>query len=192
MKWHVKPTAEQNPKNIILHCGTNDINDDSDPQNIAEKIVELAKSVLKDCNSNVTVSGIVPRYGKLNEKVRSVNRLLRIYCRNMVMHFVGHQNINPSKHQNRSGLHLNHLGTTILTVNFLNVSNSLDSVPWLKSKGSNNSDKNSGKSEALNEVTFLRRKFTKNLFFGHLNVNSVRNKFEALEFLIKDNLTSAW
>ena len=78
-KWHVKPTTEQNPKNIILHCGTNDINDDSDPQNIAEEIVELAKSISKDCNSNVTVSGIVPRYGKLNEKVRSVNLLLQIY-----------------------------------------------------------------------------------------------------------------
>ena len=102
------------------------------------------------------------------------------------MRFAGHENINPSKHLNRSGLHLNHLGTPILTVNFLNVLNSLDSEHWLKSKGSKNSDKNSGKSEALNEVTFLRRKFTKNLFFGHLNVNSVRNKFEALEFLIKD------
>ena len=32
----------------------------------------------------------------------------------------------------------------------------------------------------------LRRKFTKSLFFGELNVNSVRNKFEALEFLIKE------
>ena len=29
IEWHVKPTTEQNPKNIILHCGTNDINDDS-------------------------------------------------------------------------------------------------------------------------------------------------------------------
>ena len=111
---------------IILHSGTNDINDDSDPQNIAEEIVELAKSISKDCNSNVTVSGIVPRYGKLNEKVRSVNRLLRIYCRNMDMRFVGHENINPSKHLNCSGLHLNHLGTPILIVNFLNVLNSLD------------------------------------------------------------------
>ena len=80
-------------------------------------------------------------------------------------------------------MHLNHLCTKILTVNFLNVLNSLDSEQWLKSKGSKNSDKTSGKSE----VTFLRRKFTINLFFGHLNVNSVRNKFEALEFLIKDN-----
>ena len=87
----------------------------------------LAKSISQDCNSNVTVSGIAPRYGKLNEKVRPVNRLLRIYCRNMDMHFVGHENINPSKHLNCSGLHLNHLGTPILTVNFLNVLNSLDS-----------------------------------------------------------------
>ena len=53
----------------------------------------------------------------------------------------------------------------------------------MKLKGSNNSDKNSGKSEAF---TFLRPKFTKNLFFGHLNVNSVKNKFATLKFLIKD------
>ena len=46
--------------------------------------------------------------------------------------------------------------------------------------------KKSSKSEALNEVTFLRRKFTKDISFRYLNVNSVRDKFEALEFLIKD------
>ena len=127
MKLHVKPTTDQNPKNTILHCGTNDVNDDSDPQNIAEEIVELVKSISIDCNSKVTVSGIVPRYGQLNEKVRYVNRLRRIYYRNMDIGFVGHENINPSKHLNCSGLHLNHLGTPILTVNFLNVLNSLDS-----------------------------------------------------------------
>ena len=113
MKWHVKATTEQNPKNLILHCGTNDINDHSDLQNIAEEIVELAKSISKDCNSNVTVSGIVPRYGKLNETCQSSStNLLQKY---------GHafpENINTSKHLNRSGLHLNHLGTPILTVNF--------------------------------------------------------------------------
>ena len=58
--------------NIVLHCGTNVTNDDSEPQNIAKEILELAKSKTKDCNSNVTVSGIVPRYGKLNKKVRFV------------------------------------------------------------------------------------------------------------------------
>ena len=42
-KWCVKPTTVQNPKNFSLHCGTNDINDGSDPQNIAKEIVELGK-----------------------------------------------------------------------------------------------------------------------------------------------------
>ena len=90
----------------------------------------------------------------------------------MDMCFAGNENINPRKHLNRSGLHLNHLGTLVLTVNFLDVLNNLDSEQRLKSKGSKGSDKNTGKSEALNEGTFLRRKFTKNLIFGNLNVNS--------------------
>ena len=59
--------------------------------------------------------------------MRSINRVLQIYCRNKDIRFVGHKNINPSKHLNRSGVHVNHLDTPILTVNFLNVLNSLDS-----------------------------------------------------------------
>ena len=60
MKWHLKPTTEQNPKNIILRCCANDINDDSETQMIAEKIIKLAKSITKSCNSNVTASRIFP------------------------------------------------------------------------------------------------------------------------------------
>ena len=41
--------------------------------------------------------------------------------------FVGHKNITPSKYMNLSGLQFIHLGTPILTVDFLNVLNSLDS-----------------------------------------------------------------
>ena len=41
--------------------------------------------------------------------------------------FVAHENINPSKHPSRSGLNLNHLGIPILTVNFSNELDSLDS-----------------------------------------------------------------
>ena len=69
MKWTVKPTTEQNSKYIILHCGINDINDNSEPQNIATEILKLGISITKDCSRNVTVSGIFPRYGKVNENV---------------------------------------------------------------------------------------------------------------------------
>ena len=46
-------------------------------------------------------------------------------------------------------------------------------------------------SEKKAKVTFktlrgLRRKHPKNVFLGHLNVNSLRNKFESLNELIKD------
>ena len=59
--------------------------------------------------------------------MRSVNHLLRMYCRNIDIRFLRHENVNPSNHQNCSGWYLNHLGTPILTVNFLNVLKSLDS-----------------------------------------------------------------
>ena len=45
---------------------------------------------------------------------------LRIYCRNVDILFVDHENINTSKYLNHFGLHLNHIGTQILTVNILN------------------------------------------------------------------------
>ena len=128
IKWHMKPTTEQNPKNVILCCGTNDINGVVELLNIAEVIVQLAKSIKKNCSSNVTASGVVYRYVMSIQKVRSVNCLLQIYCRNMDIRFVGHDNINPdSKHLNSSCLHLNHLDMSILSANFLNVLNSLDS-----------------------------------------------------------------
>ena len=69
--------------------------------------------------------------------MRSANRHLQIYCRNMDIRFVGHKNVNPIVNTlNCFDLHLNHLGTAILTVNFFNVLKSLDSKQRLKSIGS--------------------------------------------------------
>ena len=41
MHLYAKPTIE----NIIIHCGTNDINKDADPEKITTDIVNLSKSV---------------------------------------------------------------------------------------------------------------------------------------------------
>ena len=43
----MKPDKEQNHQNITLNCGTNDINDNSEPQVRVEEIIELAKSITK-------------------------------------------------------------------------------------------------------------------------------------------------
>ena len=58
MHWHAKPTIEKKPENIIIHCGTNDISKDADPEKIAADIINLSKSVSEESGSNVIISGL--------------------------------------------------------------------------------------------------------------------------------------
>ena len=78
MDWHAKPTIEKNPENIIIHCGTNDISKDPDPEKIAANIINLSKTVSEESGSNVIISGLVPRKEYLNTKVKNVNNRLRV------------------------------------------------------------------------------------------------------------------
>ena len=47
MHWHAKSTIEKKPENVIIHCGTNDISKDTDPEKIVTDIINLPKSVKK-------------------------------------------------------------------------------------------------------------------------------------------------
>ena len=67
----------QNPENIIIHCGTNDISIDAYPEKITADIINLSKSVSQESESSVIISGFVPCKGFLSAKVRNVkNRLV--------------------------------------------------------------------------------------------------------------------
>ena len=59
MHWHAKPNIEKNPENIIIHCGTNDKSKDADLEKL--DIINISKSVTEENESNVTISGLVPR-----------------------------------------------------------------------------------------------------------------------------------
>ena len=76
---------------------------------------------------NVITSGLVPSKGYLNEKARTVNNRLRDYCRNCMLIFLNHDNINAKTHCNISGLHLNKKGVSLFHENFVNFLNTLDS-----------------------------------------------------------------
>ena len=61
--------------------------------------MNLSKSVSEESGSNVIISGLVPRkeYVKrslVNAKVINVNNMLRNYCRNCMLTFLKHGNIN--------------------------------------------------------------------------------------------------
>ena len=94
MHLHAKPTIEKTPENIIIHCGTNDISKDANSEKIVADIINPSESVSEESGSNVIISGLVPRKEYLNAKVRNVNNMLRDYCRNRMLTFLKHDNIN--------------------------------------------------------------------------------------------------
>ena len=44
-----------------MHCGTNDISKDTDPEKMAADFINLSKSVNEESGSNVIIFGLVPR-----------------------------------------------------------------------------------------------------------------------------------
>ena len=89
---------------------------------VAEGIVNLALQIQENSPSTkIIVSGLLPRSNQdLNTKIKEINKLLLPLCDAHDWTFLQHSNINEDS-LNRSGLHLNHKGTSHLAQNFLNV-----------------------------------------------------------------------
>ena len=114
MEDYIKPTIKLSPKQIILHCGTNNLPSSEDPETIAKNIINLAKAD----NAKVAISGIIPRRDAFNLKGKQVNETLKKACEEQKIPFILHHGINTRYHLNSRGLHLNDKGTTRITQNF--------------------------------------------------------------------------
>ena len=124
MKHHIKPCLESQPDKIILHVGTNDI-DNKEATEIAEGIAEIGQLVKQvSSKTEIAISQIVNRTDKtgITKKINEVNENLAHYCKLNKWGLIRHDNI-TSKHLNSYGLHLNRSGTAVLAKNitsFLN------------------------------------------------------------------------
>ena len=99
--------------------GTNDLESDKTPKEIAKDIYDIAQS-LKTNDNMVTISGLVPRGDQmLNGKVVKVNDELMEIARSSKFGFVDHSNINSENHLKGSRLHTNKRGTAIIANNFI-------------------------------------------------------------------------
>ena len=78
-KHYKKPTQAKSPAEIIIHVGTKDLSSDKEPKDIANDIMQLAKSAKTDANK-VAVSSILPRKDKFNSKAKKVNTHLQDIC----------------------------------------------------------------------------------------------------------------
>ena len=117
MEDYIKPTVKLAPKQIILHCGTNNLPSNEDPETIAKNIMNLAKSIKTD-TTKVAVSGITPRRDTFNHKAKQVNQTLKKICEEENIPFISHHVINNRFHLNSRVLHLSGKGATRLAQNF--------------------------------------------------------------------------
>ena len=79
MSDYLKPNLEDNPNQVILHLGTNDLKT-KEPLQVADVIVDLARQVERSCNTRVVISELVCGKDKLKEQVKAVNKRLKRYC----------------------------------------------------------------------------------------------------------------
>ena len=108
MKYCMKPTQEKSPAQIIFHIGTNDLVTNKESNEIANNIIQLAKSAKTDKNK-VAVSSLVPRKDKLNAKAKEVKTFLKEKREERNIDLISHVNTNAR------GLHFNIYGDRQLT-----------------------------------------------------------------------------
>ena len=124
MYSYSQPSIDRKPDIAILHVGTNDLvtrrgEEMKSEVEIAQGIVDLADHI-RNHDIEVVVSGVIARGEKhLDKKREKVNFILEDLCSEKKLTFIDHPNIEATKHLNRSKLHLNSLGDTILTNNLL-------------------------------------------------------------------------
>ena len=114
---YIKLNVKLSPKQIILHCRTNNLTSSEDSEIIAKNIINLAKNSKAD-TAKVTISGTIPWRDALNVKAKQVNETLKKICEEEKIPFISHHGINTRFYLNSRGLHLNDKVPTRLAQNF--------------------------------------------------------------------------
>ena len=202
MKDYMKPCIrENNPDHLTFHVGTNDVPSNKKVKCIAESIVLLVKEV-KASELDVSISSNIPRNDNWNVKVMEVNSYLKDLRESNDIPIISNTTINPKKHLNNSRLHLNTKGSNKPRDNFVRYLKGLTSSEIVKRNwpegcsrsednffSSNRVNKTSDKKEFNSEhLSFLRKKTSKRVIIGHININSIRNKLNHLIAITKGNV----
>ena len=110
---------ENNPEHVVLHVGTNDLPSVKPTDSIARSIITLAQEVIAEKRS-VSISSIIPRNDKWNNKVFEENSCLEKLCDDAKIGYLDSSiSINPRRHLNNSKMHLNTKGSGKLLQNFV-------------------------------------------------------------------------
>ena len=184
MKDYAQPITRENSDHVLIHVGNNDLPTRRQPDFIAEDIIQLALNS-KTNSCDVLISNIV------------VNHKLNDLCKEQSLHHVQHSNSINTRHLNGSKLHLDTRGTKILFTSFVKaISNILLSQSITHSLHDSNcvhmideykvEPMNMNGIESLKAI--LRKRNLNRIVVAHLNINSLRNKFDYFIEQIKGNI----
>ena len=117
MRSYMKPTLDKSPDRIVIHVGTHDLRS-KEPSEVADGIVDLARSFESQSSAEVIISELVTRRDSLTKVVEEVNKKLRCFCSQHSWKSIRHNNITQVD-LNKGGLHLNYTGNDKLFNNFV-------------------------------------------------------------------------
>ena len=108
-----------------MYVGTNDLALNKSPKEISEDILTLAE-FMKTENNKIIVPSIYCPADSFRGKVGKVNAYLEEICAEKDIAIITHSNINLKRHLNKSGLHLNDAGISVLVRSFKAFLSNLD------------------------------------------------------------------
>ena len=115
---YIKPELRHKPDVIIIHCGTNDIENEI---NTVKKIKKLVKEIDEYDKQNppkVVISSLIKRYDQdVNDDIANINEKLQRFCNSKGLSFIDNNNIDRTC-LNKGKLHLNRRGSSYLANNF--------------------------------------------------------------------------
>ena len=117
-------TVRKKPDLIIIHSGTNDIQNNVNTLQKIREVISSIKEYDTDDNIKIALPSIIHRSDHdFEDKINETNRKLGNLCKGKGMIFINNSNID-STCLNRSKLHLNKSGTSLLIKNFSKAVNS--------------------------------------------------------------------
>ena len=94
MNHYMQPTLKKQPKLVVLHVGTNDVQR-KEPEEIVTQMESLCQGIVKV--SNIAISQIIKRKDPvMNTKIDKINSLLAKLCSKFKWQFIRHANIDIS------------------------------------------------------------------------------------------------
>ena len=118
---YVKLAMRKKPNTMVIHTGTNDIQQKINTTKMVKKLVKVMKEIDSEKETEIIFSGLIQRDDHdFRDQIEEINGKLKRYCESKGYRFVENSNIDGCL-LNRSKLHLNKKGTAFLSRNIANV-----------------------------------------------------------------------